>query len=106
MNFYLEGYRKYAVFTGRASKEEYYGFNSWNLMFLIISIGSNYIFKTSNISLSYIAIMILPAISLSVRRLHDVGENGWYILKWNGKKKMKEEGMKKKNKYGEAPKNL
>jgi len=105
MKYYLEAYRNYAKFSGRATKEEYYGFNRWNLIVLIISIVGNYVFETQMISLGYIILMITPAIALATRRLHDVGESGWYMLKWNGKKKMRENSMKGTNKYGEEIKN-
>ena len=75
-------------------------------MVLVLMFGLNYGFDSNIPTLSYVVIMIIPAISLSVRRLHDVGESGWHMFKWNGKKKMREDSVKGKNQYGEAPKNL
>ena len=81
---------KYIEFTGRASRSEYWYF------FLFIAILGNcaavldaaiagqsflsYDEFFGPASSIYYLLTTLPSISLSVRRLHDVGRSGWWLL--------------------------
>ena len=75
MNWYLKCLKQFADFEGRARRTEYWTFNLANF---VISLALCYI----NINLSYIfgLVMFLPALAVQVRRLHDVGKNGWWVL--------------------------
>jgi len=68
-------FSKYADFTGRASRPEYWWF------FLFILLGS---LATSIISpmLSglFSLVTLLPALAASTRRLHDTNRSGWWQL--------------------------
>ena len=76
----------YAGFSGRASRSEYW---FWVLFTILVSIVTGitdgFVFGwdlgdptwiTDIISLFF----ILPGLSVFVRRLHDVGQSGWWIL--------------------------
>ena len=60
---------KYATFSGRASRSEYW----WWYLFNVF--GQNSIF-TILCSL----ILLLPGISVGVRRCHDTNHSGWWLL--------------------------
>lgn len=89
MNYYAEVFNKYATFTGRARRKEYWTFLLVNLV--IILVVQIFIVSTKNTShsvaivlvLSYVAyclILILPSIAVIVRRLHDTGRSGWWYF--------------------------
>ena len=74
--------KKYANFSGRASRSEFWFFTLFILIVYTISI--LIIFK---ISLQFLWVfgvfaigMIVPALSVTVRRLHDINKSGWFIL--------------------------
>jgi uncharacterized membrane protein YhaH (DUF805 family) len=71
---------KYAVFTGRATRSEYWYF----VLFLIaVSILSNFISALMGSDLAGLIIQIffwIPSLSVSIRRMHDVNKSGWFIL--------------------------
>jgi len=86
-NYYLEVLEKYAVFTGRASRAEYWYFF---LFSLIIALGLIFIEGLLRaryyhigggrlIDLYFLATFI-PSVAVSIRRMHDVNKSGWYIL--------------------------
>ena len=64
------GFKRYATFRGRANKAEYW---LWILFVVII---------TSFVVVGWLAlpVVVLPTISITTRRLHDVGKSGWWQL--------------------------
>lgn len=85
MHWYLEALRKYAVFSGRARRREYWFFTLFNFL---VAIGLSMIDVmrsggTAEVSLLasiYSLAVLLPSLAVAVRRLHDVGRSGWWIL--------------------------
>ena len=87
MNWYLEAFKKYAVFQGRAGRKDYWFFVLFNI---IVSMVLGYIDRLTGtfvadtgfgiLSAVYTLAVILPGISVSVRRLHDTGRSGWWFL--------------------------
>ncbi|MBS4960459.1 MAG: DUF805 domain-containing protein [Clostridiales bacterium] len=75
MSWYLGVLKKYAVFEGRARRKEYWMFVLFNF---IISFVLSYI--SASISTLYLLAVILPGIAVSVRRLHDIGKSGFWLL--------------------------
>ncbi|SFQ66912.1 DUF805 domain-containing protein [Hymenobacter arizonensis] len=87
MQQYLQALRNYAVFTGRARRKEYWMFVLFNMLFAFAAaIADNIIgFSIGGLGYGYIYMlytlaMIVPGISIGVRRLHDVGKSGWFML--------------------------
>jgi uncharacterized membrane protein YhaH (DUF805 family) len=81
-NYYLEVLKKYTVFNGRARRAEYWYFILFNL---IISIGLGIIdgavgLMDFGISDIYSLGVLVPSIAVGVRRMHDVGKSGWFLL--------------------------
>ena len=75
MDWYLQVLRKYAVFSGRARRKEYWMFV---LVHIIISIVI-FIIGSFAVGLYGLAI-ITPAFAVAIRRLHDTGRSGWWLL--------------------------
>ncbi len=86
MNWYLTVLKKYAVFSGRARREEYWMFC---LFYMIIGFILGIIEGIAGINpgsdesiLAYIhsLAVLVPSIAVGVRRMHDVGKSGWFML--------------------------
>jgi len=77
MKNYLEVLQNYAVFKGRATRTEYWSFILINA---IISWVLGMI-DSSQIGYSiYSLAVLIPTLAVAVRRMHDVGKSGWYLL--------------------------
>jgi uncharacterized membrane protein YhaH (DUF805 family) len=77
-------FSKYATFSGRASRSEYWNFYLFNLgMSRVASTIDSLIFGTglneAGVISSILSLaLLLPALSVFVRRLHDTGRSGWW----------------------------
>jgi len=81
MNWYIEVLKKYAVFTGRARRKEYWMFALVNLgISLIIGLIEGMFGSPGVLANLYALAVLLPGIAVSVRRLHDTGRSGWWLL--------------------------
>jgi uncharacterized membrane protein YhaH (DUF805 family) len=70
-------FKKYATFTGRASRSEYWWFS---LFCVIVGLALSTLFGDGSVVSFANIILILPSISVACRRLHDVGRSGWWQL--------------------------
>jgi rubredoxin/uncharacterized membrane protein YhaH (DUF805 family) len=91
LTYFLLAFKKYATFTGRASKKEYQWFICIVsvmpillslLIFIIFWLTSSIRFLIGSLTIVMIWILgtIIPSIAVSVRRMHDVGKPGHYCL--------------------------
>ena len=81
MNWYLAVLKKYAVFTGRASRTEYWMFFLFNLIIAIaIGIIEGLVGSPGVIGMIYSLAVLIPGIAVGVRRLHDTDRTGWWLL--------------------------
>ena len=80
MNYYIDVLKKYAVFNGRASRMEYWMFVLISFIIsIILSIVDNAIHSPMLESIYGLAVFV-PSIAVGVRRLHDTGKSGWWLL--------------------------
>ncbi|MBX7228376.1 MAG: DUF805 domain-containing protein [Burkholderiaceae bacterium] len=89
MNTYIEVAKKYMVFTGRSRRTEYWTFTLINVaIFIILSVLGAILGLiagilgtiVSIISMLFSLVMLLPGIAAGIRRLHDTGRSGWWLL--------------------------
>ena len=81
MNWYLEVLKKYAVFSGRARRKEYWMFFLFNLIILfVIGLVEGFAGSPGIVGMLYSLGVLIPGIAVSVRRLHDTDRSGWWIL--------------------------
>ena len=96
MQWYLKVVRdNYANFAGRARRKEYWMFALFNVIFAIVAmivdniLGTTFKFGEGLAQMSlpygwiymlYILAMLIPALAVLVRRLHDVGNSGWWFF--------------------------
>ncbi len=84
MQWFMEALRKYADFSGRSRRKEYWFFVLFYLIiYLVLAIVDTVILGSEGIGLLttlFALAMLIPGIAVSVRRLHDTGRSGWWIL--------------------------
>lgn len=76
MNEYLLALQKYAEFSGRSTRREFWMFC---LVHVIVTIGL-VMFAGRMVANLYGLLVFLPILGLSIRRLHDTGRSGWLVL--------------------------
>jgi uncharacterized membrane protein YhaH (DUF805 family) len=75
-----DGFAHYATFDGRASRRAFWW---WVLFALLVNVGANLTWRASDSTLPLLIVwlgLLLPNLSVSVRRLHDTNNTGWWIL--------------------------
>jgi uncharacterized membrane protein YhaH (DUF805 family) len=81
--------RKYVEFDGRAGRSEYWYFQLFNLLILVVigfvsGIIEGIVGTADTIAdpliLLYLVVVFLPSLTVSVRRLHDLGKSGTWLL--------------------------
>ena len=87
MSWFIEALKKYAVFSGRSRRKEYW---YYVLFVAIISIVLNIIdgllgtydrsAGVGLLSTIFSLAVLIPSIAVSVRRLHDIDRTGWWVL--------------------------
>jgi uncharacterized membrane protein YhaH (DUF805 family) len=87
VNWYLAALKKYADFSGRARRMEYWMFSLFNLLIVLallivdstlgLQIGDE---GLGVLSVIYVFAVLVPSIAVSVRRLHDTDRSGWWLL--------------------------
>lgn len=68
-------FAKFADFSGRATRPEYWWFV---LAYVIVAIVASLIHRY--VYVLAVLVFLVPLISAGVRRLHDIGKTGWLIL--------------------------
>ena len=79
MQWYIRVIKQYAVFSGRASRIEYWMFVLINFLFglggiLLSLLGLNFVL------ILYSLAIWIPTLAVQVRRLHDVSRSAWWLL--------------------------
>jgi uncharacterized membrane protein YhaH (DUF805 family) len=81
MHWYMEVIRQYAVFEGRSRRTEYWTFMLFHIIiFVVLRIIDGIAGTSGLISSIYALAVLLPALAVSVRRLHDTDRSGWWLL--------------------------
>lgn len=88
MNWYVKVLKNYTNFTGRSRRKEYWMFVLINTVISIILKVLDEVFGLKYGGLEdngvletiYSLAVIVPYLAVGVRRMHDVGKSGWYLL--------------------------
>jgi uncharacterized membrane protein YhaH (DUF805 family) len=84
----LAAYSNYFKFRGRARRSEYWWFNIFwfvvplIVLFVVLLLGLRNSLGTaiSGFLVAFYLLSVIPALAVSVRRLHDVDRSGWWLL--------------------------
>ena len=81
MNWYLGCWKKYAEFSGRARRKEYWMFFLFNFLAGVATIILDAILGTNGVLNGlYSLAVLIPGLAVTVRRLHDTDHSGWWWL--------------------------
>tara|TARA_B100001769_G_scaffold261438_1_gene242883 strand:+ start:515 stop:889 length:375 start_codon:yes stop_codon:yes gene_type:complete len=91
MEWYLNVMREnYANFNGRARRKEYWMFTLFYTLLvmacafalaLLVATGAYMLtLLVAVMSIAAILVHVVPSLAVTVRRLHDVGQSGWFLL--------------------------
>ena len=73
-------FSKYVTFSGRASRSEYWWFYLAYILACFAGGFTDGLLGTSFISLIAYLVMLLPCLAVGVRRMHDTGHSGWWLI--------------------------
>ena len=89
MNWYISVLKKYATFSGRARRTEYWMFTLFNiLIYIALAILAGVLGSISETLGSIVALVyglyglgvLIPSLAVTVRRLQDTGRDWYWIL--------------------------
>ncbi|WP_462408554.1 DUF805 domain-containing protein [Neobacillus sp. Marseille-QA0830] len=81
MDWYLKVIKNYTGFSGRASRQEYWMFTLFNFIFAAaIGFVEGLFDLPQFLSALYTLAVLLPSLAVGIRRLHDTGKSGWWLL--------------------------
>lgn len=76
MEHFIGALKKYADFTGRARRQEYW-------MFILVYMIINIVLSILGLDIVSGIVglgLLIPSLSIAARRLHDTGRSGWWQL--------------------------
>jgi uncharacterized membrane protein YhaH (DUF805 family) len=71
---------KYATFTGRARRSEYWYFALGSVLVSVIASVLDAVLDVNVIALLASLALLLPSLAVTVRRLHDTSRSAWWLL--------------------------
>ena len=86
MKHLIEAWKRYADFSGRSSRSAYWWpFFATPIIVIILGGISASVFGTASDEIGplesiYMLAWLCPGIALGIRRLHDIGRSGWWLL--------------------------
>jgi uncharacterized membrane protein YhaH (DUF805 family) len=81
VHWYVDVLKKYAVFSGRARRQEYWMFTLFSVIIsIVLSIIDNVAGTSPILGAIYSLVVLLPSLGVAVRRLHDTDRSGWWLL--------------------------
>ena len=106
MQYFLDAIKnKYALFTGRARRAEYWQFFLINVIISFVLGFLAGMIKMPWLATIYSLAVLVPGIAVAIRRMHDVGKSGWFVLiPIYNIILAATEGQRGPNEYGEDPK--
>ena len=80
MNWYFAVLKKYAVLAGRAQRKEFWYYCLFSFLIAVVLSIIDVVLGIGLLGSLYALAVFIPNITVSVRRLHDIGKSGWWLL--------------------------
>lgn len=71
---------KYVTFAGRARRSEFWWFTLFAVILYVVAAIIDAAAGISALAIIVALALFLPSLAVTVRRLHDTGRSGWWIL--------------------------
>ena len=76
-----DGFSKYVTFSGRSSRSAYWWWALFGFLAVVAAYIVDAILGTFPLFYAILALgLLLPNLAVTIRRLHDTGRSGWWIL--------------------------
>ncbi|MCV6620690.1 MAG: DUF805 domain-containing protein [Cellvibrionaceae bacterium] len=80
MEYFMDALKRYADFSGRARRKQYWMFVLFYFIFSIVVSIVDSILGTMFLGMIFGLAMLVPSLAIGARRLHDTGRSGWWQL--------------------------
>jgi len=84
MSWYLSVVKRYAVFSGRSQRKEYWMFALFHVIIVVLPLLGGDIVYSGDVALAltgiYFLATLIPVTAVVVRRLHDTDRSGWWCF--------------------------
>jgi uncharacterized membrane protein YhaH (DUF805 family) len=81
VNWYMAVLKNYAGFSGRARRTEYWMFALFSFIITaVLDLIGMAVKLGAYLGLIYGLLVLIPTLAVGVRRLHDTGRSGWWLL--------------------------
>lgn len=83
MSWFLKALGSYATFSGRARRREFWFFVLFNIILSVVALVIDQALGSGQAGIFSLIVflgLIIPGWTVAVRRLHDTGRSGWWIL--------------------------
>ncbi|RLV61655.1 DUF805 domain-containing protein [Parashewanella curva] len=80
MEHFIGCLKKYADFSGRARRQEYWMFILFYLIFYVVLAVVDGLMGTWILTTVLSLGLLVPSLAVGARRLHDTGRSGWWLL--------------------------
>ncbi|WP_329137833.1 DUF805 domain-containing protein [Streptomyces sp. NBC_01476] len=80
MRWYVDVFKKYAVFEGRARRREFWMYSLFDAVVLVLLFLIGLQTDIGAPFQIYVLATFVPRLAVLVRRLHDTGRSGWSLL--------------------------
>jgi uncharacterized membrane protein YhaH (DUF805 family) len=87
MNWYMEALKKYADFSGRSRRKEYWMYALCNTVIIFVLEIAGFALLRNTVGTILFALLaiyslatLIPSLAVCIRRLHDTGRSGWWLL--------------------------
>ena len=71
---------QYAVFSGRSRRSEYWWYTLFAVVVSLVASQIDAALGSQVVSIILALALLLPGLGVSIRRLHDTGRSGWWLL--------------------------
>jgi uncharacterized membrane protein YhaH (DUF805 family) len=87
MSWFLLALRRYAEFSGRSRRKEYWFFTLFFVLASFVAVAIDMVLGTLDEETGVGVVgglltlaLLLPSFAVTIRRLHDTGRSGWWLL--------------------------
>ena len=81
MEYFTDAYKKYADFSGRATRTQYWMFILfYMIVYIVLVTVDSFVLGMPALSGIFSLASLIPSLSIAARRLHDMGKSGWWLL--------------------------